>query len=203
MRTLRSLSDLAGVCLAIAVIATGVVAASLVALLLMGPIFEAFHPTNTPGLAVELTAAAISGAAIAVWGFGFFVVLRRPGGGKPSADQGGTAPPSGASGTTVPQFESAVVVLAALAAIVLLFMVAALKFGAAQDVTTALGAVTGVLGTVVGAFFGIRAGTQASQQTADVLRGQLERAQGTSPTLPDSGSQASDSGPQASGQSTT
>jgi uncharacterized membrane protein YdcZ (DUF606 family) len=53
------------------------------------------------------------------------------------------------------------VVIAGLAAIVIVFGIAVLKYKTAADVTTAVGAVSGVIAALVGAYFGIRGATLA------------------------------------------
>lgn len=55
----------------------------------------------------------------------------------------------------------AIVVIAGLAAIVAVFVVAVLQYNTAADVTTAVGAVSGVIAALVGAYFGIRGATLA------------------------------------------
>jgi hypothetical protein len=50
----------------------------------------------------------------------------------------------------------AIVVMAGLTAIVAVFVVAVLHYKAASDVATAVGAVSGVIAALVGAYFGIR-----------------------------------------------
>jgi hypothetical protein len=58
------------------------------------------------------------------------------------------------------------VVIAGLGAIVIVFAVAIIRFKAAADVATAVGAVSGVIAALVGAYFGIRGATLA-QTTAE------------------------------------
>ncbi|MHB8242058.1 MAG: hypothetical protein ACYDHN_08720 [Solirubrobacteraceae bacterium] len=53
------------------------------------------------------------------------------------------------------------VVIAGLVAVVVIFGVAVLRYKAASEVTTAVGAVSGVIAALVGAYFGIRGATLA------------------------------------------
>jgi uncharacterized membrane protein YdcZ (DUF606 family) len=53
------------------------------------------------------------------------------------------------------------VVIAGLAAVVVIFVVAVLHYKTAAEVTTAVGAVSGVIAALVGAYFGIRGATLA------------------------------------------
>jgi hypothetical protein len=50
--------------------------------------------------------------------------------------------------------------------LVILFVVSVIKYKSAADVTTAMGAVTGVVAALVGAYFGIR-GATLNQTAAD------------------------------------
>ena len=58
------------------------------------------------------------------------------------------------------------VVIAGLAAIVAVFGIAATQFDKAADVATAVGAVSGVIAAIVGAYFGIRGATLAQAQSS-------------------------------------
>jgi hypothetical protein len=60
------------------------------------------------------------------------------------------------------------VVIAGLLAIVVVFVVAVLTFDEAADVTTAVGAVSGVIAALAGAYFGMRGAVlgQANAQQA-------------------------------------
>lgn len=53
------------------------------------------------------------------------------------------------------------VVIAGLVAVVAIFVVAVLHYKTAAEVTTAVGAVSGVIAALVGAYFGIRGATLA------------------------------------------
>jgi hypothetical protein len=53
------------------------------------------------------------------------------------------------------------VVIAGLVAVVVIFVVAVLRYNTAAEVTTAVGAVSGVIAALVGAYFGIRGATLA------------------------------------------
>jgi len=53
------------------------------------------------------------------------------------------------------------VVITGLVAIVVVFGIAVLRYSTAADVTTAVGAVSGVIAALVGAYFGIRGATLA------------------------------------------
>lgn len=62
-----------------------------------------------------------------------------------------------------------VVVLAGLVVITFAFVVALKEYDKAADVSTALAPVTGVVGTLVGAFFGVQAGA-AGKEKAEAAR---------------------------------
>jgi hypothetical protein len=73
---------------------------------------------------------------------------------------------------------SVTVVLAGLAVVLVAFGIAVLKFGAA-DVSTALAPVTGVVGTIVGAYFGVQAGAsgkETTERSADARVAQADQA---------------------------
>jgi uncharacterized membrane protein YdcZ (DUF606 family) len=53
------------------------------------------------------------------------------------------------------------VVISGLVAVVVIFVVAVLHYKTAAEVTTAVGAVSGVIAALVGAYFGIRGATLA------------------------------------------
>jgi hypothetical protein len=74
-----------------------------------------------------------------------------------------------------------IVVLAGLAAVVLVSLAAMFRFDDATMVVTALGPVTGFIGTLVGAYFGLR-GTSLGQQNAAAA--DVKRAQAESPPPP-------------------
>jgi hypothetical protein len=67
---------------------------------------------------------------------------------------------------------AAIVVISGLVALVSVFVVAVLTYKTAADVTTAMGAVSGVIAALVGAYFGIRGATlthtgAATDQSSD------------------------------------
>jgi hypothetical protein len=72
------------------------------------------------------------------------------------------------------------VILAGLAAMTIVTVAALVRYDAATDIVTALGPVTGVIGTLVGAYFGLR-GSSLAQQHANSA--ELERAKMATPTL--------------------
>lgn len=53
-----------------------------------------------------------------------------------------------------------VIVLAGLLVVTVVFVASLMKFGTVSDVTAVLGAVTGLIGTIIGAFFGIQVGAE-------------------------------------------
>jgi hypothetical protein len=66
-------------------------------------------------------------------------------------------PPPPPNGAGKPEWAwGAIVVIAGLLAIVAVFVVAVLHYHTAAEVTTAVGAVSGVIAALVGAYFGIR-----------------------------------------------
>src|SRR5438477_199711 len=64
----------------------------------------------------------------------------------------------------------AIVVITGLVAIVAVFILAVLQYKTAAEVTTAVGAVSGVIAALVGAYFGIRGATLA-QVNAESSKG--------------------------------
>src|SRR4051812_14965426 len=72
------------------------------------------------------------------------------------------------------------VILAGLAAMTIVTVAALVRYDAATDIVTALGPVTGVIGTLVGAYIGLR-GSSLAQQHANSA--ELERAKMATPTL--------------------
>ena len=66
------------------------------------------------------------------------------------------------------------VIIAALLMVVIVFGTAVSKLTASADVTTAVGSVTTVIGTLVGFFFGNSAGS-AGKEKADTARRDTER----------------------------
>jgi hypothetical protein len=75
------------------------------------------------------------------------------------------------------------VVLAGIASVAVVTMVALVRYDDPTAIVTALGPVAGVIGTLVGAYFGLRGSSLAQQSAnaADVARAQI--AAGTPPTL--------------------
>jgi hypothetical protein len=63
------------------------------------------------------------------------------------------------------------VVIAGLVAIVIVFGVATARFHKAADIATAVGAVSGVIAALVGAYFGIRGATLAQSQSTPATGG--------------------------------
>ncbi len=66
------------------------------------------------------------------------------------------------------------VVIAAFVAILGAFALAVTKYREAGDVATAMGSITGVIGALVGAYFGIRGTTLAQSKSMEVLAKQLK-----------------------------
>ncbi|OGO09954.1 MAG: hypothetical protein A3K46_05140 [Chloroflexi bacterium RBG_13_60_9] len=56
------------------------------------------------------------------------------------------------------------VVVIGLAIVGIVFVVAILKWTTAADVATAVGSLTGVVGTIVGAFFGVQVGSSGKEK---------------------------------------
>jgi hypothetical protein len=79
------------------------------------------------------------------------------------------------------------VILAGLGAVAVITVVALIRYDDPTAIVTALGPVTGVIGTLIGAYFGLRGSSLAQQNAnaADVARAQI--AAGTPPTLPPNG----------------
>jgi hypothetical protein len=80
---------------------------------------------------------------------------------SPSTPGGSTPPGEPESSAKREPAWGAIVVIAGLVAIVAVFVVAVLQYNTAADVTTAVGAVSGVIAALVGAYFGIRGATLA------------------------------------------
>jgi uncharacterized membrane protein YdcZ (DUF606 family) len=88
-----------------------------------------------------------------------------------SAGAGGA--PAGKSEAIKPEPSwGAWVVIAGLVAVVVIFVVAVLHYKSAAEVTTAVGAVSGVIAALVGAYFGIRGATlaQGKAESASAAR---------------------------------
>jgi hypothetical protein len=84
---------------------------------------------------------------------------------------GNPDPAPGGNRSSGPGMWGAVVVLAGLAGVVAVFFGALAHFTDAKDIVAVTGAITGVVGTIVTAFFGIHAtasaGADATQKVAD------------------------------------
>ncbi len=93
-------------------------------------------------------------------------------------------PPTTGSGTG-PAW-GAWVVIVGMSAIVLVFGLSILRFNKAADVATAMGAVTGVIAALVGAYFGIRGATLAQSQamSANDTTGGVEASTGSNGKVP-------------------
>jgi hypothetical protein len=63
--------------------------------------------------------------------------------------------------------------IAAVSAILIAFVFASLRYNTAQDVSTALAAITGTLGTILGAYLGVQTGSQGKEQ-AEAARQKAE-----------------------------
>jgi len=79
-----------------------------------------------------------------------------------------TGTTAGSSSRSQPAY-GARVVIAGLTAIVIIFGVAVLRFNKAADVATAVGSVSGIVATLVGAYFGIRGATVAQAQAHEMM----------------------------------
>ncbi len=80
----------------------------------------------------------------------------------PAAQAGSGSPGTVKAETVKPEPSwGAWVVIAGLVAVVAIFVVAVLHYRTAAEVTTAVGAVSGVIAALVGAYFGIRGATLA------------------------------------------
>ena len=103
-----------------------------------------------------------------------------------------TAQPTGGGATGKPKPEpawGAWVVIAGLVAVVAIFVVATLHYKTAAEVTTAVGAVSGVIAALVGAYFGIRGATLA-QTKVEASSAAREKEMGdSSPKAPVQGPQ--------------
>ena len=84
------------------------------------------------------------------------------------AVQEGTAKPEPSWGAWV--------VIAGLVAVVAIFVVAVLHYKTAAEVTTAVGAVSGVIAALVGAYFGIRGATLAQTKVESSSAAREERS---------------------------
>jgi hypothetical protein len=79
------------------------------------------------------------------------------------------------------------VILAGLAAVAVITVVALVRYDDPTAIVTALGPVTGVIGTLIGAYFGLR-GSSLAQQNANAAEvARVQAAAGTPPTLPPNG----------------
>jgi hypothetical protein len=86
-------------------------------------------------------------------------------------ESGGTTPATDDSGHWK---YGVVVVLAGLAVILLAFFLALREYDRAAEVSTALAPITGVVGTIVGAYFGVQVGA-AGREKAEAARAQSDR----------------------------
>ncbi len=73
------------------------------------------------------------------------------------------------------------VVLAGIGSVAVVTIVAILHYNAAADLVTALGPVTGVIGTLVGAYFGLR-GSSLAQKNANMAELQRTAVAGGPPS---------------------
>jgi hypothetical protein len=112
-------------------------------------------------------------------------------------------PPTG-RGERKPQTAwGAWVVIAAFLVILGAFTLAVTKYREAGDVATAMGSVTGVIGALVGAYFGIRGTTVAQSQAMEAMARQLKpdgaRSEGQPATATDPASAGKEEPPLHSG----
>jgi len=66
-----------------------------------------------------------------------------------------------------------IAVMAAVTVILVAFVFAALRYDTANDVSTALAAITGTVGTILGAYLGVQTGSQGKEQ-AEAARQKAE-----------------------------
>jgi hypothetical protein len=66
------------------------------------------------------------------------------------------------------------IVTLGLVLVVVVFLAAMARWTAASDVAAAVGSVTGVIGTIIGAFFGVQVGS-AGKEKAETARAEAER----------------------------
>jgi hypothetical protein len=70
------------------------------------------------------------------------------------------------------------IIIAGFLVVLLVFVVAVLKWPEAKDVTAAVGAVTGTVGTLAGAYFGVHAGAAGKEkveQQRDAAQAKVEK----------------------------
>lgn len=77
-----------------------------------------------------------------------------------------------------------VVVLAGLAVILVAFIVALARYDKAADVSTALAPVTGIVGTLVGAYFGVQVGSEGKARAEEARSRSEEQAKAALGALP-------------------
>jgi hypothetical protein len=75
-------------------------------------------------------------------------------------------------------------VLVAVVAILAVFVFAALRYSTASDVSTALAAVTGTLGTILGAYLGVQTGSAGRDQSEAARREAEEHARAFAAVAP-------------------
>ena len=76
------------------------------------------------------------------------------------------------------------VVLAGLAVILVAFLLALGEYSKAADVSTALAPVTGVVGTLVGAYFGVQVGSAGKERAEDAREKSEQEAKAALAALP-------------------
>jgi hypothetical protein len=76
------------------------------------------------------------------------------------------------------------VVLAGLAVILIAFFLSLNEYDKAPDVSTALAPVTGVVGTLVGAYFGVQVGAAGKEKAEDARAKSEEEAKAALAALP-------------------
>lgn len=66
------------------------------------------------------------------------------------------------------------IVILGLVLVAAVFLAAIAKWSAAQDAAAAVGSVTGVIGTIIGAFFGVQVGS-AGKEKVEAARSEAEK----------------------------
>jgi hypothetical protein len=102
-----------------------------------------------------------------------------PAGGAPAPSGPATSAPAAVKTEPVKPEPSwgAWVVIAGLIAVVAIFVVAVLHYKTAAEVTTAVGAVSGVIAALVGAYFGIRGATLAQTKVESSSAAREQRSE--------------------------
>ena len=70
------------------------------------------------------------------------------------------------------------IIIAGFVVVVIVFIVSVHKWGEAKDVTAAVGSITGIVGTLAGAYFGVHAGAAGKakvEQQRDAAQSRAER----------------------------